>query len=212
MTGVLLANGLINDYAAAGLAAQSGTYIIACDGGLVHAQRLGLKPDCILGDMDSVPPELLADYVENGLVPRRYPRDKDETDLSLAMSHLLAQNPSEIVVLGAMGGRFDHAMANIHVLAAPLEMNIPAVMLDENTVVRLMRHRCKFRRELYKTVTLLPFTERVTGITTQGLRFPLRGETLQLGSTRGVSNCFTAEEAEITTEEGILLVILNKEE
>lgn len=211
---VLLANGPIRDYNAAQKAMDGFSYVIACDGGLRHAQALKVTPDCVIGDMDSAPVDIVAEFVERGLPLLLYPPDKDETDLTLCMARALAQNASSVVVLGALGGRFDHTLANIHVLVMAQEKGVPAELWDENTCIRVIGQESVIAKGDYDTVSLIPLTSEVKGIVTQGLQYPLNGETLRVGTTRGVSNRFIAKEASVTVTDGLLLVVcvkLNKQ-
>jgi thiamine pyrophosphokinase len=208
MKTIILANGLIRDYTHAREALKGSGYVIACDGGLRHATALGIVPDCLLGDMDSV-----MAHDKNAFTGRvvPFPAEKDSTDLELAMEHAIDQGAASVVILGALGGRIDHEIANVHVLTTALEANIPAVIKDERTCIRLMNREITICREGSDTVSLIPLTTEVTGVTTRGLYYPLRGESLQIGTTRGVSNRFTEETAHIIIDGGLLLVICVEE-
>lgn len=210
MKTVLLANGPISDYAVLRPVLNDCGYIIACDGGLRHARAFGVRPDCIVGDMDSAAPEEVARAVREGAELLRHPCDKDDTDLALGMAHALERSPSSVAVLGALGGRIDHQLSNMHVLAMALPLGVPASLIGEESCVRLTSGTLTFTRGCYDTVSLVPMSGEVTGIVTQGLFFPLRGETLALGTTRGISNRFTREEASVTVESGVLAVICVK--
>jgi len=201
----IIANGEINDYAATKKKLQSAAYIIACDGGLRHAEAMDIWPNVIIGDLDSALPDYLAACKKKGIPIHTYPTEKDDTDLALAFAHALEQSPSSIIVVGALGGRADHLIANFHVL--DMAKGIPAEIWDENTSVQLVRDRLCLPKEGYQTISLIPLSTEVTGITTQGLAYPLCGETLRLGVVRGVSNWFCANEAVVAVESGVLLAI-----
>jgi len=202
----ILANGEINDYATAKAAMQGTQYIIACDGGLRHARAMEIFPDIIIGDLDSAPGEYLKICKMKGIPINIHPTQKDDTDLALAMSHAL-EIASSVLILGALGGRIDHTLANFHVLASS---TVPAEIRDENTSIHAVRNHLVIAKEDYQTVTLLPLSTKVTGIRTAGLAYPLNGETLRLGLVRGVSNYFTNSTAEIFVESGVLLVMRAK--
>ncbi|MCL2604588.1 MAG: thiamine diphosphokinase [Defluviitaleaceae bacterium] len=229
----IIANGTIENYAATRKRIIGSDYFIACDGGLRHFPLLGFTPDCIIGDFDSAPPELLADYRTRGVPVVSFPSEKDETDLELAVAHAIALSPGgegfggctplkaksvvataeplapcSIVIVGALGGRIDHALANLHVLAQC--GNIPAEIWDESTSIRLIKNHIKLFKNNYNTLSLIPLTSDVTGITTKGLYYPLQNGTLRAGETRGVSNQFTNETAEISVKNGLLLAVLCK--
>jgi thiamine pyrophosphokinase len=206
----IIANGVINDYTATREKLADVDYFIACDGGLRHFPLLGLTPDTIIGDFDSAPTGLLEGYRLRGVPVIPFPKEKDETDLALAVSYALPLNPSFIVIIGALGGRIDHTLANFHVLAQT--GNTPAEIWDEKTKVLLIKDRIAFTIFIkeYFTISLIPLTSEVRGITTRGLLYPLSEETLCAGEVRGVSNEFISDFIEITVKSGLLLAILNK--
>jgi thiamine pyrophosphokinase len=201
----IIANGEITNYAATRQKLADVSYLIACDGGLRHLPLLEISPHCLIGDFDSAPPALLAQYQAQGIPTIPFPPEKDETDLALAVAHALKKHPSSIIMMGAMGGRFDHALANVHVLAQTGET--PAEIWSETTSIHLIRKKLILPRENYSTLTLLPLTSEATGIIIKGLRYPLNNETLQAGEVRGVSNEFSANSAEISLTSGMLLAI-----
>jgi len=196
MRTIVLANGAINNYAATKQALAGAEYIIACDGGLNHAHLMGITPHVVIGDMDSADPKLL-----EGIHALVYPAEKDETDMELSIAHAREKGASSIRIIGAMGGRFDHALANVHLLDENIEI------WDENTSIQLISHAMSFPRGNYDTLSLIPLTTEVTGIVTDGLFYPLNGETLKIGSSRGISNVFCKDTATVSIESGLLLAI-----
>ena len=201
---IIFANGEINDYAAMKPATANADIIIACDGGFRHAAAMGVVPDVIIGDLDSAPPELLEEALAKGIAINPYPAEKDETDLELCITYANEKGAKEIKILGATGGRIDHALANLHMLALA---NCLAEILDEKTSVHLIKTSLTIPRDNYKTISLIPLTTEASGITTRGLAYPLNNETLYAGKSRGVSNVFNADEATISVTNGLLLAI-----
>jgi len=208
MKAAIIANGVIADYAATRRKLRDADYLIACDGGLRHFPLLGLSPHCLIGDFDSAPAPLLAEYQSRGIPVIPFPPEKDETDLALAVAHALSAHPESITILGALGGRMDHTLANFHVLAQT--GNVPTEIWDENTRIQLLRPGAAvpLHREGYATLSLIPLTSQVAGITTQGLKYPLHNETLRAGETRGVSNVFATQTAAVCIQSGLLLAIM----
>lgn len=200
----IIANGDIGNYAAAIAKLDAATHIIACDGGLRHAEAMGIWPDTIIGDLDSAPQAYLAQCKARNITMHTFPTEKDDTDLALAVQHALGMGTQSVVILGALGGRLDHTLGNIHVLAA---VPVPAEIWDYETSVIIVKGSLTLAKENYATLSLIPLTTSVTGIVTLGLKYPLNGDTLQMGSARGISNCFQGEEAIITTETGMLLAV-----
>lgn len=178
--------------------------VIAADSGLDLAHALGVEPQVVVGDLDSVSAEALTRHA--GTV-ERHPVDKDATDLELALVAAIARRPDRIVVLGGHGGRLDHLVANALVLTA-----VPAAIDVEWRAgaarVHVIRERGALSASPGSLVSLVAVGGDATGVTTSGLRWPLTDDTLRFGSTRGVSNEFTAEAAVVTVRTGVVLAIL----
>jgi thiamine pyrophosphokinase len=190
--------------------------VIAADGGARHAGRLGLTILTWVGDGDSIDPDELALLAERGVTIRHVPAAKDESDTELAMLEALAHGPDEVVILGALGGvRIDHTIANVGLLAMPQLGDLPTTLLDERSRIRLIRApglggaevRFPLPGKAGDRVSLLPYGEGVTGVTTHGLAYPLADEPLPPGPARGLSNVRVSEDAAVVVRSGRLLVI-----
>lgn len=183
--------------------------VICVDGGSRYAAALGIVPHVIVGDMDSIDREKLNSFSGQGAVIREYPADKDDTDTALALAEALAGKPDEIVILGAIGTRFDHSLANVHLLRVALDHGVPARIVNRYNEISLVApHRpAVVEGEPGDLFSLLPLTERVTGVYVQGARWPLRDATFVIGNPYGVSNRLAAGRAEISIASGLLLLI-----
>jgi len=201
----IIANGEINDYVPTKQKLQNADHIIACDGGLRHAEAMEIWPDVIIGDLDSAPSTYLEACKRRSIPIHAYAVEKDDTDLALAMSYAMERSASSVIIFGALGGRVDHLIANYHVLV--MSKGISAEIWDVNTSIHLVHDTLYLPKEDYKTLSLIPLSTEVTGIITQGLVYPLNGESLCMGTTRGVSNCFNKNVATIVVESGTLLAI-----
>jgi thiamine pyrophosphokinase len=184
-------------------------YVVAADGGARHADPLGLRIDRWVGDGDSVSADLLAALEAAGIPIDRMPSDKDESDTELAVRAALAQRPRSIVILGALGGpRLDHALANLALLSLPDLGEIDVRLVAADARVRIAEPgTTRLEGRVDDLVTLLPIGSDASGVTTAGLVYPLRGETLQVGRTRGLSNRRTDTVAHVALEAGRLLVV-----
>lgn len=191
----------------AALAVPLGAPVLAADGGLDHARALGLTATAVIGDFDSVSRDALAAAETEGTRLVRHPEEKDATDLELALVEALALGPDRVLVLAGVEGRLDHLLSLLLTLASPrfagLELDA-AVGAARAHVVRRERTLAGEPGEL---VTLLAVNGPAEGVWTEGLAYELRGETLEPGSSRGVSNVFAAGTARVAVDEGVLLVV-----
>ncbi|OUM96674.1 MAG: thiamine pyrophosphokinase [Thermobacillus sp. ZCTH02-B1] len=193
---------------------RPGDVLIGADSGALRLIELGLEPDLAIGDFDSVSPEEL-ELIRRA--SRRTeivdPVDKDYTDTELAFRRALEFEPDEIVIAGALGTRFDHSLANVHLLAAARRRGVRAAVLDGRNEIRLAAggDRLTFRRTDRPTVSLLPLTPVVTGITLEGFRYPLTNARLEIGQSLGISNVLEASEGAVTVGDGMLLVMFSRD-
>ena len=190
--------------------------VVAADGGWDKAEGLGLRPDLLVGDADSLPEERFLALAADGVAIERSPTTKDESDAELAMLAALRRGATQITVLGALGGkRFDHTIANVGLLGLPAPDDADVELLDGSTRVRLLRApasdgqiaRCSLAGSTDDLVSLLPVGEPALGVTTDGLLYSLREEDLLPGPARGLSNVRVAADASVTLRGGRLLVI-----
>lgn len=190
--------------------------VVAADGGALGAARLGLRLDLVVGDMDSLAPDRLAELRESGVEIETVAAEKDESDAELAILAALARGATRITVLGAFGGpRLDHALANIGLLAMPALEGVAVEMLDGRTRVSALvafdRGGRRVERRLPgrpgDLVSLLPLGTDVEGVTTAGLLYPLSDEPLRAGPARGLSNVRTGDSASVVIRRGVLIVI-----
>jgi len=181
--------------------------VVAADGGLLRAQVLGLDVDVVVGDLDSATPEAIAAAEAAGARVVRYPQAKDATDLELALDEAVALGGRRVLVVASAGGRLDHLLGSVLLLAAERYAALELDALVGDALVHVVRGERTMHGVPGELLTLIPLGGAATGVTTDGLEYPLRGETLAPGTTRGVSNVFLGREARVTLERGVLLAI-----
>lgn len=196
------------------LAARDGTppLVVAADGGALKAELLGLLPDVIVGDLDSLAPQTQAEFEARGVELQRHPAAKDESDTELAVGEALRRGATELLILGALGGlRFDHSLANVLLLTLPALDGVDAALADGTTTVRVIGGdrptTLTIEGQPGDLVSLLPLSEEVSGVVTSGLRYPLADEPLRQGPARGVSNVLEAEQATVSARAGRLAIV-----
>ena len=185
--------------------------VIAADGGSTLAARLGLVPDLVIGDLDSSDPALLQQLEAQGVQFERFQHEtKVETDTELAALAALARRPDTIIVLGAVGGRLDHSLANLLLLTHPQLSDRDVRVVDGRQTALLAKpgRWNELPASLGDTVSLLPVGEDAGGVSTQDLLYPLGRETLLDGRGRGVSNEVTGPRPSVFYESGLLMVII----
>jgi thiamine pyrophosphokinase len=182
--------------------------IIAADGGASHCASLGLRPDVVIGDLDSLDPDEQHSLREAEIEIIQHPRRKDFTDLELAIQYAKEQGLREIVILGALGARWDQTIANVLLPAAFSAMRIRIVDGAHEFIFIHPQERVEVCGSPGDLVSLIPLAGDAHGITTENLEYPLSSGDLSFGSTRGVSNVLLKDCASITLEEGLLLCIV----
>ncbi|HLF74562.1 MAG TPA: thiamine diphosphokinase [Anaerolineales bacterium] len=203
---IIFANGEIPDLNKARRLLRSGDYIICADGGTRHALTLGVRPDLIIGDMDSAEKGQLEQLQKDGASMELYPRDKNETDLELAIDRAIELGPKEIVIIAAVGGRLDQTLANITLLS-DTHPSLDIRLDDGVEEIFFCRDQVEIHGSSGDIVSLIPWGGPVHGIQTQGLRWPLNDDTLYPEKTRGISNEMTGAAANVRIGLGLLLVV-----
>ena len=186
---------------------EANATIICADGGARYCEALGLIPSVIIGDMDSIDDDLLSAYEAKGSEILRYPRSKNETDTELALIHALSLTPHRIRIVGALGSRIDHGLANISLLVAGVAQGVDIRIFDDCSELFVVNGSATIRGASGQTVSLLPLAEEATGITLSGFEYPLADARMEQGSPYGISNRLTGSEGHISVKTGYLLVI-----
>ena len=193
--------------------------VVGADGGALKALAAGLRPDLVVGDADSLGPDGLAAVRAEGIPVELVDAAKDESDLEIALVTALARGVARLAILGALGGpRFDHALANVWLLAHPALAGRPAVLLDDATRVRLLTASAEpaaspepaavdLAGRPGDLVSLFPVGADALGVTTDGLTYPLRDEPLRFGPARGLSNVRSGPLARVSLRSGRLLIV-----
>lgn len=182
--------------------------VVCADGGLRPMRALGITPQVAVGDFDSASRSLLAWARKRGILLLTHPREKDETDTELAIQYALRVGATTIDLVGVLGGRLDHTLANIGLLVALARKHRRAHIVHGDTEVFLATPRASIPGRVGDRVSLIPLSARVTGVSTHGLKYPLADSTLRMDATRGISNEITAPSAHVRTRRGWLLVLV----
>ena len=214
MRAVLVASGESDEADARWL--EGADRVVAVDGGTAWLASIGRRPDLVIGDLDSADPTLIAGLQADGVPVERHQAAKDASDTELAVAHVVAAGADEIVIVGALAGpRLDHQLANLSLLADPRLSGVRDLRIVRGgTLVRALHAGARMMLEggPGDLVTLMPIGGDAGGVRTTGLRYPLDGETLAIGRSRGLSNVVVEPPASVSLDGGTLLVIETREE
>lgn len=222
MRTIIVANGELRPVAreAARAAIRAGDRLIAADGGAHHCRAMGLTPHVVVGDFDSLSPADVAALEAGGARLVRHPSRKDETDLELAVRLAIAEGADDILILGALGGRWDQTLANL-LFSALFHSSLPSSsskegsgagarlrLVDGAQQIYLIRGKGEIAGQAGDTVSLISIGGDALGVTTTGLEYPLADGMLPFGATLGVSNRLTTQSATVTVREGLVLCVV----
>ncbi len=193
----------------AGLQPEPGDLVIGADLGAAHCLRWGWRPNLVIGDLDSLPAAAHATLAAQGSPFIIMSTRKDETDLELALDHALQAGAAVIVIVGVLGGRIDHTLANLLLLTRADLAACDVSMVDGNQTVRALRpgRPLTVAGQPGDTLSLIPVGGAAIGVTARHVEWPLHEAALALGSARGVSNILIGPTAELSIEQGLILVV-----
>lgn len=210
---IIIAGGIINGQLLLDIKSQTeNSFIIGVDRGLEILEELGIIPDMIIGDFDSADAKLKEKYLgaPNAIILNPI---KDATDTHMAVLEALKLNPLSIIILGATGGRLDHMMGNFALMKLCLDEGIKCSIIDEqNRITIIDKQMIISKKEQFgKYVSLIPFSDEVTGITLTGFAYALSDATMIKADTIGISNEIIGEEGRISLKTGYLMVMETKD-
>lgn len=186
---------------------RSGDLVVAADGGANLCTAWGWPVDMVVGDMDSVTPDVTEGLKAQGVPFFAYPRDKDETDLEIALRFALERNPDEVLIAGALGARIDHTLGNLALLALPALQALPCRVVDGGQSIWLVKDRLTVQGEPGDSLSLIPMASDAGGVSAWGVYWPLDNADLPLGPSLGISNRLTQNQAHVEVRTGSLLVV-----
>lgn len=213
MKACIVLNGEVRDYEFLKSNFQNNKYdfIICADGGAKHLYKINIIPDYIIGDLDSLNSEIISFYKENKVKFTKFPSRKNETDAELCINLAKDLNAKEICILGALGGRIDHTMANINLMYYIKNLDInPIMQTSEEDIFLVSNETSVIRGYKGDTLSIIPIKDDANGVTLKDLEYPLDDYNIKYGSPIGISNIMKKDECEITVKDGNLIVIRNK--
>jgi len=207
MKAVVLAGGKIENYDKVKKYLCESSLIICADSGIEHAFNMGIIPDLLVGDMDSISPEAAAKVQKLSIEKHTYPSEKDYTDTELAIDIALSKGVREVILLGGLGDRPDHSLANIYLMVNFKRQGLDLKLAGEKWEMFLIDKMAEVTGKKGDILSLIPLSPEVAGVNTEGLYYTLKGETLYMGPTLGISNVFLGNTARVTIKQGLLLAV-----
>lgn len=204
---IVFVNGNLSDLRQAKKIIAKDDFLIAVDGGANQIEKLGLTPNLVIGDMDSINPKLLEKYKSI-----KYPRKKDKTDFELAINYCLEKKFKEIIIFGILGDRIDHLLANIFLIAKiqATSSRLQIKIFEGKKEIFIVNKEITIHGKVGDEISIIPVSEKLEGVTTKGLSYRLIDETLLFGSTRGISNVMNKNVVKIIAKKGVALVEHNQ--
>ena len=190
-------------------------FIVAADGGYAHCLDMGVQPDLVVGDLDSLEPAACSRLEAAGIPLLRLPRDKDRTDLQVALEEVAMRTPGRLILLGALGGpRLDHGLAAVYAGVPLARQGWQVEYLGPQEQLWLIAGPGDLRLDPRPGhyLSLIPLTEEVSGVVIEGMRWELPGVSLRWGDSRGIANEFSDRLAEIRLATGVLAVVVGPAE
>lgn len=207
---VIISAGEIHDYVWVKSFLQDGDFYIFCDGGLNHADGLGITPDVIVGDFDSCNADALTQW--NDLCEIiRLPREKDDTDTLFAVKFAVEHGYSDFLLLGAMGGRFDHSLGNVSILLYLQKLGKKALLVDDYSVMQIAGSETIYIEDNCSYFSVLTVAGNVSGVNIKNAKYPLENASLSSDFQLGISNeVLPGKVAEVSVTNGRVLVVIVK--
>lgn len=210
MKSIIIANGSFSDKTSFLRECDSAGCIICADGGTKYAYNFGCTPDYVIGDLDSIEPEILDFYIKQDTDVIRYPKEKDYTDTELCIKKAIDIGSTEICILAGVGDRIDHTLGNIGLLHTIKESGLEGYIMSDNCYIYICSNELLIKGNIGDIVSVIPFKGDASGVSLSGFKYPLNNVNVSFGSPLGISNEIANEICKVKVMKGELLVIRYK--
>lgn len=186
-------------------------YIICADGGANHSYKMGITPDYIIGDLDSISSNIIDFYKLKNVKFEKFPSKKNETDTEICVYLASRLNAKEIDFIGALGGRLDHMIANINLLYYVRNQGIYTKIISEDEDIYIaINEEISISGDMGDTISVIPLNGDAKGVTLNRLEYPLNNYDMKFSLPLGISNVMLDKKCNIKVEQGSLIIIRNK--
>ena len=211
LKGLIISSGDVKNYRNLSETINKYDFILCADGGLRHAQYLGIKPNAVIGDFDSISKESSEFADEHNIPMFKFPIEKDETDTELALKFMLEKGCKDITLLGATGSRVDHTLANIFLLKNLFAYNAIGKIVNDNNIIYFVNDKLELKKKEEYYISIIPISTGGITVCIEGFYYPLNNVEMQFGSTLGVSNKIIDDQGIIKITKGQAIVIEAKD-
>ena len=209
----ILLNGEIKDYSIISkyIKNEKYDYIICADGGANHLYNMGIIPNYIIGDLDSIDKDVINYYKKQNVLFEKFPSKKNETDSELCILLAKKLGAEKIDLFATLGGRIDHTLANINLLYYIREQKIvPRIISEKEDIYIAINESIQIKGKKEDIISIIPIKGDVKGITLENLEYPLNDYNMKYFTPLGISNIMLSDECSVTVKEGSVLIIRNK--
>jgi len=209
----ILLNGEIKDYSIISkyIKNEKYDYIICADGGANHLYNMGIIPNYIIGDLDSIDKDVINYYKKQNVLFEKFPSKKNETDSELCIFLANKLNAYKVDLFATLGGRIDHTLANINLLYYIREQKIvPRIISEKEDIYIAINESIQIKGKKEDIISIIPIKGDAKGITLENLEYNLNNYNMKYSSPLGISNIMLSDECSITVKEGSVLIIRNK--
>jgi len=209
----ILLNGEIKDYSIISkyIKNEKYDYIICADGGANHLYNMGIIPNYIIGDLDSIDKDVINYYKKQNVLFEKFPSKKNETDSELCILLASKLNAYKVDLFATLGGRIDHTLANINLLYYIREQKIvPRIISEKEDIYIAINESIQIKGKKEDIISIIPIKGDAKGITLENLEYNLNNYNMKYSSPLGISNIMLSDECSITVKEGSVLIIRNK--
>ena len=204
---LVFCNGNYSDIQSARRIIRATDYIICADGGIKHSLSLNIIPHVVIGDFDSISPKYKKTLASEKIIFVKHKKEKDKTDSELALDFAAAKGYKTILLFGILGDRLDQMISNVLSLIPFAKKGITITIIEGKQEIQVLTKPTILKGEIGDRLSLIPLISDAQGITTFGLKYKLKNETLLFGHSRGISNVLTDQTVKISLKKGVLLAV-----
>lgn len=211
MKGLVVSNGEVSDLNQLKYISKGVDFIISADGGTNYILKAGIKPDLVVGDLDSIDKDVLSKIKGENIQILKFPSHKDYTDTELALKYLADRKFEEVILMGVTGTRIDHTLANVHLLYNLFQKGIKGIIINEKNTIYITDDELEIEKEEGTFVSVIPINLNGAKVTLKGFLYETDRADFHFSSTFGISNEIVEKKGYVKVEEGICLIIKSKD-